>query len=145
MSVYRNILVAVDLSESSKAVVDRTSQLFSSGDVHLHLAHVVEPIMGDYSFALNMADYDAVQLAHREAVEKELSQLLYDTGLSLAEDNIHLLSGNPSREIKKLCVDINADLLVIGSHGYNLALSLLGSTSSAVLRGIGCDVLTIRI
>jgi universal stress protein A len=144
MSTYRKITVAVDLSDQSTKVIKRAQEQLPA-DSELHIVHVVVPVTGDYSFQTSMSDYDDFQQAHRVAVEKQLSQLLNDIGLSLPEDRIHLLAGNPAKELRQLCSDLDADLLVIGSHGYGTLLSVLGSTTSSVLHGIGCDVLTVRI
>lgn len=145
MSSYQKILIAVDLSVHSRAVIDRAVELVAGSDTRLHLVHVIEPVMGDYSFESKVSDYEKLQDAHRAAVDKALSQLLYESELALPEESIHLLDGHPSRQIRKLCDELEVDLLVIGSHGYNAVLSVLGSTTSAVMHGINCDVLTVRI
>jgi universal stress protein A len=51
----------------------------------------------------------------------------------------------PARKICDLCAELDIDLLVIGSHGYNALFSFLGSTTNAVMHEINCDVLTVRI
>ena len=145
MATYKKVLIAVDLSENSRLVVKRAEDLFANSDVELHLVHVVVPVVGDYSFELALSDYDDFQHAHRRAVGKELAKLMEDTGLHVPEDRIHLLSGHVAREIHKLATELGADLLVIGSHGYGAILSVLGSTTSAVLHNISCDALTVRV
>ena len=145
MSQYQNILISVDLSKHSRAIIDRAVELIAGSDVSLHLVHVIEPVIGDYSFESKISDYEKVQHAHREAVEHALSQLLYESELALPKESIHLLDGHPARQIRQLCDELGVDLLVIGSHGYNAMLSMLGSTTSAVMHGINCDVLTVRI
>ena len=145
MSHYHNILIAVDLSEHSQAVVNRAKQVADTDGATLHLAHIIEPVTGDYSFEVEISQYDDFQRAHHKAVSAELSKLLSVTGLSLQDNAIHLVEGRPARQLRKLCEELDIDLLVIGSHGYGLILSALGSTTSSVMHGISCDVLTVRV
>ena len=57
----------------------------------------------------------------------------------------HIKTGRPAVEIKALAEEIEADLIVIGTHGQSGLGLLLGSTANGVLHGVSCDVLTIRI
>ena len=41
--------------------------------------------------------------------------------------------------------DLDPDLIIVGSHGRNGLALLLGSTSTGVLHGAGCDVLAVRV
>ena len=52
MDAYKNILVAVDLSPESKAVVRRAQQIQLRNDAHLSLVHVVEPLITDGAYEL---------------------------------------------------------------------------------------------
>lgn len=145
MSIYRTVLVAVDLSEHSAKVVGRAVELFAGSEAELTLLHVVQPVLGDYSFELQLDDYDDFQHAHSAAVKAQLHALNQGSGLKAPEARVLLTSGHPVREIHRQCKERQADLLVIGSHGYGALLSVLGSTSASVMHGIGCDVLTVRI
>ena len=142
MSNYQKVLIAVDLSANSHAVIKHALKL---GSPEYHVVHVIEPATGDYSFELELSHFEDYQQAHRDAVGTELGRLLADTGLTLQDDAVHLLPGNAARTIRELCSDLGVDLLVIGSHGYNPVLEVLGSTTNAVMHGISCDVLTVRI
>ena len=145
MSDYRKILIAVDLGRNSSDVIKRAQQLVAGGDAEIHLVHVVEMATGDYSFELDFSHLDAHQKVHRAAAEEAVHSLLSDLGLQLPAASVHLPSGHPVHEIRNLCGELGIELLVIGSHGNNAVLSMLGSTASAVMHGIGCDVLTVRI
>ena len=145
MSDYRKILIAVDLGRSCSDVIKRAQQLVSGSEAEIHLVHVVEMATGDYSFELDFSHLDAYQKVHRAAAEEAAQVLLSELGLELPPASVHLPSGHPAREIRKLCGELGVDLLVIGSHGEHAVLSMLGSTASAVMHGIGCDVLTVRI
>jgi universal stress protein A len=53
--------------------------------------------------------------------------------------------GNPAHEIRDAATELEADLIVVGTHGRHGLGLLLGSTANAVLHGVGCDVLAVRV
>jgi nucleotide-binding universal stress UspA family protein len=56
-----------------------------------------------------------------------------------------LLDGEPAEQILKAATSVNADLIVLGTHGSTgLARLLMGSVAEDVLRKATCPVLTIR-
>ena len=60
-------------------------------------------------------------------------------------DNCHVLSGRPYQEICKLAAEIDADLIVLPTHGYTgLKHVVLGSTAERVVRFAPCPVLVLR-
>jgi universal stress protein A len=58
---------------------------------------------------------------------------------------LYLPIGNAADEIHTLAVEINADLIVIGTHGRSGIKLLLGSTANSVLHGAQQDVLAVRV
>jgi universal stress protein A len=53
--------------------------------------------------------------------------------------------GRPENEIHGLAEEINANLIVVGSHGRHGLALIFGSTANGVLHGAGCDVLAVRV
>ena len=68
---------------------------------------------------------------------------------SLAEksgiEDVILSHGQPAAEIHKTAESIDADLVVLGTHGTHGPALLLGSTPNAVLHGSTCDLLAVRV
>jgi universal stress protein A len=143
MTDYKKVLVAIDGSDESSKIVARAAQLAAVNNAELSAALVFEPLLGSYSFELNMGDFEKVQKEHHANVAEKLRASLAAQGLPSAR--VHFLSGKPATEIKKLVASSGTDLLVIGSHGHNPIRAILGSTANAVLHGIDCDVLTVRV
>ncbi len=57
-----------------------------------------------------------------------------------------IVRGVPFVEIIKTAKDLNADLIVIGTHGRTgIDHMLFGSTAEKVVRKAACPVLTVRI
>jgi universal stress protein A len=142
MSNYKNILVAVDGSEESARILSRAREMAALSGAQLSAVMVFEPLLGHYSFELNMADYERLQKQHEEQSAERVRQMV---GTQAGTDAIHFLRGKPAAEIKQLVEKLGTDLLVIGSHGHNPVRAVLGSTANAVLHGIHCDVLTVRV
>lgn len=63
----------------------------------------------------------------------------------LVED-IRITRGNPTEEILNASKDINADVIVMGSYGYNMLKgSLIGGTARKVVKNSNIPVLTVRL
>jgi nucleotide-binding universal stress UspA family protein len=65
---------------------------------------------------------------------------------SFMVDDIRITRGVPCLEILKTADAVNADLIVIGKHGYNiLEASLLGGTARRVIKDSKKPVMVIRL
>ena len=58
---------------------------------------------------------------------------------------MHISLGIPVYEIRNLAKKLEADAIVVGSHGHGGCKFLLGSTSDKVLDSATGDVLTVHI
>jgi universal stress protein A len=63
----------------------------------------------------------------------------------IVESQVYTKTGNPSNEIHNLAKEIQAYLIMIGTHGQSGLKLLLGSIANAVLHGVKCDVLAVKI
>jgi universal stress protein A len=142
MFQYKKILVAVDLSDDSEQVTQRARALSDANEAELHLIHVIEPLSFAYGGDIPM-DFSGIQ----EEIHQQASQQLQRFGESndIDASQQYIVLGRPEVEIHAKADDIDADLIVVGSHGrYGLAL-LMGSTANGVLHGATCDVLAVRV
>ncbi len=140
--MYNKILVAIDLSNDSQKVIDRAVAI--AGDAgKLHLVHVVEPVAAAYSMDIYAVNINELQQEAINFAEQRLEKLAAEVGLK--NDQVHTLLGAPAPEIRNLASEINADAIIIGSHGHSGWKILLGSTAIKVLHGSTCDVLTVHV
>ena len=142
MSDYKKILLAVDLTEDSKPVAERALALVEAYAAELHLVHVIEPLSLAYGGDVPM-DLSSVQEQIQEQAKSHLSE--FGAGLGVAAERQHLIFGRPESEIQRVAEEIDADVIVIGSHGRHGLALLLGSTANGVLHGAMCDVLAVRV
>jgi len=146
MSAYKNILVAVDLSNESNFVIKRAVEL-AGETTKVHLVYVQEPMDSVY---MGVVPYGPVFVGMDEVeanLRKELNDKLAGLGkeFRISAKNLHHLKGIPAREIHQFVEDHAVDLVVIGTHGQKGVQLLLGSTANSVLHGCTCDVLAVRI
>ncbi|MEX0964967.1 MAG: universal stress protein [Pseudohongiellaceae bacterium] len=141
--MYNTILVAVDLSKDSEKVIDKAVAVVKGDTSKIHLVHVVEPVAAAYSmdiYAVNINELQQEAISMAEQKLKEVAQRL-----KIAETQVHTLLGSPAPEIRNLATEIEAQAIVMGSHGHSGWKILLGSTATKVLHGATCDVLTIHV
>jgi len=142
MSAYKKILLAVDLTEESKPVADRASELCRSFDAELHLVHVIEPLSMAYGGDVPM-DLSSVQEQIQEQAKSHLAEFASQLGVPAHQQ--YLIFGRPESEIQRVADEEGMDLIVVGSHGRHGLALLLGSTANGVLHGAMCDVLAVRV
>ena len=142
MSQYSKILIAVDLGEASDQVAQRALALAGSNGAEQHLIHVIEPLSFAYGGDIPM-DFSGIQDEIHQQAKAQL--LRFGEQHHISESQQSIVLGRPEVEIHAKAQEIDADLIVVGSHGrYGLAL-LMGSTANGVLHGATCDVLAVRI
>lgn len=143
MNLYKNILVAVDLSQDSAKILDKARNLAKQYSAELSLVHVIEPIAVGYAVEVTSVDIEGLH----EEVTKQAKQSLNEMGanLGIPEHRLHTVLGQPAREIRELAKKIEADLIIMGGHGRHGWELLFGSTSSSVTHGTGCDLLIVHI
>lgn len=77
-----------------------------------------------------------------ETTENRLKEIFEGQNVSIYTE---FLTGSPERRIVEKAEDLEADLIVVGSHGYNRwERLLLGSVSDSVLHHAPCSVLIVR-
>jgi nucleotide-binding universal stress UspA family protein len=132
------ILVAVDLSPISAAVLETGLRVKGARATELHLLHVLKPERPELATTLHFATVV-------EQTKAELDQLARTVPDSVENLVVHVRAGDAGIEIAQLASDIGADLIVVGTHGYKgLDRLLLGSVAETLVRNAPCSVLTYR-
>ena len=142
MSIYQNILVAIDLNEEADQVIQRAHQLALQSSAKLTLVHVTEPLSYAYGGDMPM-DLSSIQTELYDQAQQRLSGLVQQK--QLGEVDQLLLSGHIKTEVHRVATELSSDLIVVGSHGRHGLALLLGCTSNGILQGATCDVLAVRV
>lgn len=143
MSVYSHILLAVDFSINTDAVVERALAISKLCAAKVSMVHVVEFVQMDLSSELVVPQELELDQELLTLADKRLQELGEQYGIPESERFVS--QGSTKREILRVAQEQNTDLIVIGSHGREGIQLLLGSTANAVLHGAPCDVLAVRI
>ena len=150
MHAYKQILVAVDLTEDSQLICRKALEVARENKASILLLHVVEfvyqmstsydPLFYPSFEELAINEEELIKLA-KEKMLNLIKELDVKEGLCLEHD---VVSGIPKTEILRLAEEKTADLIVCGSHGRSGFELLLGSTANAILHHAACDVLAVR-
>jgi nucleotide-binding universal stress UspA family protein len=148
----KRILVAIDFSDVTPPVIDVAGQLAKAFDAEIHLVHVKEltaaAAPGTLGYGLagmpELAPMSGVPLPGFEAMpqpildEDQKSKLaqwqkeIADAGIKVS---LHEPTGAVAEEILNEASEIDADLIVMGTHGHGAMYNLLvGSASKGVLK-----------
>jgi universal stress protein A len=142
MSNYTKILVAIDLSDDSSTVIERALAISVNNQAELHVIHIIEPLSFAYGGDIPM-DFSGIQDEIQQQATIQLKRFGEKHGIDESRQDI--VMGRPEVEVHSKAEQIEADLIVIGSHGRHGLALLLGSTANGVLHGAGCDVLAVRV
>ncbi|MBN1179107.1 MAG: universal stress protein [Anaerolineae bacterium] len=148
---HRTILVPLDGSRLAECVLPHVRSLIRPGTTRLHLCSVLTTGLGDRTVALMTTYPPGMQLSATALARAELQLEVYlrEVAAHLRERGAsvqhHIRRGNPAEEVLNYAYEIQADLIVMSTHGYSGASRwVYGSVASRVLRGAPCPVLLIR-
>jgi len=137
----KTLLVAVDLTESSRQVLDKAKEWAVLVDADIEVVHVAEMPVSSLGVLAGHPLGGEAQL--REEIFASMQSMLKDYGIGA--NKIHSLLGHPASAIIDLAEKLDAYMLVLGSHGRHGLRALLGSTANAVLNSAPCDALLVKI
>lgn len=136
----RRAVVAVDLSERSLRAARVAPEVMDPGG-ELHLVHATWAP----SRAESWSTMDWVK-AYRDDVEERVEALAAELRASGGPSvRVHVReSTEPADEVVRLADELEADLIVAGSHGHGyLGRLVMGSTSGKLLHGAHCAVMIV--
>ena len=143
---YQNILVPVDGSETSFAAVAKAAELAKAFGSKITVVQVLtlDPYIAAEYITANQTN-DLIERARASIVKtlEEAKQKFTEQGV---EAETKLLEGQViAREISNAAKELNADLIVIGSHGRTgLKKLFLGSVAQSILSEGTTPVLIVR-
>ncbi len=148
MSIFHRILFAGDLSVGSRAAFRTALSLAVGGGGHLYILNVLEPVlMESPSGAAHAARFPTFlpgdTPAHRREVEREIRGV-YQADGTVAIDYL-VRDGKAPDEIMRAADEVDADLIVMGTHGRTgIDRLICGSSAETVMRRSNRPVLTVR-
>lgn len=140
MDNYETILVPIDVFSDYEAVVTRALNI--AGNPHkCHLLYVAFPQASMEPYGLFLERDFSIEVT--EQAERKLKDVAARHDIPYS--HVKVVIGSPAEEIHIMADKIDADLIVVGTHGQSGLKLLLGSTANAVLHGVKTDVLAVKV
>lgn len=143
---YRNVLLALDVSEESGAALRAAESLVLSPSALAMVMHVCEP---PYRGMLRSAGVAASQvISYVESSKREAAVLIRDLLKRESADHtrygIVIGESHPASAIRHAIQMYQPDLLVMGTGGVGrMRRALIGSVANQILDAAQCDVLVV--
>ncbi|MEA3347870.1 MAG: universal stress protein [Pseudomonadota bacterium] len=142
MMLIKKVLVLTDGSQNSRSSLRYAVEICRNFGASLHLLSVIE----DMPSYINLEVGSEFMLSVQETVRSEVVQCsgyCETSGIACSGEIRH---GVPYEEIIKYAKEIDADLIVMATHGHTgLSHILLGSVAEKIVRYAPCPVLTTRV
>jgi nucleotide-binding universal stress UspA family protein len=129
------VVAATDFSElGDRSIVEALHQAKLYPRAELHVITVVQA-----------GDRLKMEQRLRERVEQLISPDEANNATTVERVSVYLAKGNPAKTILHLAEGLDADLIVIGTHGKSgIKKLVLGSVAAAVVANAPCGVFVIR-
>lgn len=139
----KKVLIPTDFSEISDQVIEIALFMVKKFEAHLVFLHVMERIDHPRDMTA-LFDDGYEQLEARGLIT--LNKLIVMAKQQGIEAQSELKEGVPYIEIVKLAKQMEADLIILGTHGRGgLSHMFMGSQAERVVRMAPCPVTTIRV
>jgi nucleotide-binding universal stress UspA family protein len=139
----KNVLVPIDFSERSLALLKDARVFARKFGASVHLAHVYEP---DYPLSSVMGmplALPPIQVA--QGIRRHLKDIAKKQGIEVRPGHVHAIEGRPFEEVCELARKHAIDLIVVATRGNTgLKHLLLGSTAERIVRYSPCPILVVH-
>lgn len=137
--MYHHILLATDLSPASEEALKVALQMSEAFRSKLSIVYVIDEVPPYACAALGMSEFtEEFEAGAREALEALKNKI------GRADIEYLLEHGSTKLRIVKAARNVDADLILVGSHGRHGLARLIGSTANGVVQGSECDVLVVK-
>ena len=149
----RRVLAAVDSSTDdptedamNQKILEMAGSLAEDENAEFHVAHVwFPPAEAVVRERLSPNEFEIYRNAVRKRAREGLDDLLTRVSRRPPESRVHLLRGEPGKELVKFVQKHEMDLVVMGTVARRgLAGVMLGNTAERVLRGVRASLLTVK-
>ena len=129
------IIAAIDFSDVSTKVLEKTGELAKATGAQVLLVHGIEQVAAFYDiYGYTVPDAADFENHARERAESALKERSASLDLPAEQFKVQILEGSFLDTLVACAKENEADLLVLGSHGHGVvARMLLGSTAQRVV------------
>jgi nucleotide-binding universal stress UspA family protein len=134
------ILVAIDLEHVGHNVIDTAREIAQWHNGKMVFVTVLPPVPPAAAVFLPSEFVGDATGKSRARLGEQVRQ----HGLEPQDDQLVVLHGAPYDEIIRMADEVDANLIVIGSHAPTASDYLLGSVAAKVVRHAPCSVYVVR-
>jgi nucleotide-binding universal stress UspA family protein len=143
--IFRNILCAIDFSESSLAALELALSMATEADARLTLLHVVDIPQEIGDTVLAGFDVERIRQDSIDQAKQRLEDLVPDQVRAYCTVETAVVHGRAHRKVLGVAEQQQVNLIVMGTQGRGAVDRLLfGSTTHHVIRAAACPVLIVR-
>jgi nucleotide-binding universal stress UspA family protein len=138
--MYKNILVAIENSAADRTIIEHVRELAGLTGAKLLLVHVADGWAARHFHDLQLRESEEMK-SDREYLER----LTSDLTTAGRETRWTLAMGDPAREIVRVAVEEQVDLIAMSTHGHRwLGDVIHGTTADRVRHEVSIPVLLVR-
>lgn len=138
-----NILFPTDFSEVANNALMIAISVAKSAQAALHLLHVVVPKCTNHTFERKPEFWLELERQNKKRMEK-LAHALQKQYKIRVSAHTAISYIHAAERIEQLAEELNANLIVMGSHGLSGTRALfMGSNTYTVIRNVSCPVLAV--
>ncbi len=144
MITIKNILVPIDFSDNAEYVMEYALSVAHQFKARILLCFVAQ-LYTDYSdFFIPQMPVVAIEEEIDRAAKERMQRFVKEHNNDMEIEECVLI-GNVAHEILNLAKRRDADLIVMGTHGYQgFEKILFGSVAEKVVKTAPCPVLTVK-
>lgn len=155
---FNSILAAVDIDpfsnneeedQMNKKIIEMALSLAKKENSDLHVLHVWDFIgnnrMNSWGAKIPGLELKEFRVWEKKYRKESLNRLMSLFPLNDVNSKVHLIEGDPKKEIVNFAKKKNTDLLVMGTVGRSGVPGLfIGNTAEIILNKINCSLLTVK-
>jgi nucleotide-binding universal stress UspA family protein len=149
MPVPSRILVPVDLSEGSQALIDYALQFAKPFNASLEIVHAWEPpqyVAPDLLVASPGWNSQSLEKVAVDAATKELAELVARNQNAPVPLKHRVIVGEAASTVLRAAEEGKHDLIIMGTHGRRgIPRLLMGSVAQKIVARSHCPVLTLHL
>ncbi len=143
MAPKQTIVAAIELDATAEQVWKLADQLLQTEGTEVHFAHVVRGSESDVR--ANPAGISDLLASAHENLQKWLATHVEMSDPRVPRMRLTVAVGQAAQALVQIAADVEADLLLLGTHGRKgVERLVLGSVAAQVFRTAPCSVLVAR-
>jgi nucleotide-binding universal stress UspA family protein len=145
MKPFKKILYATDFSESSEPAADYACYLAKLAGASIHVIHVISELTNHRNTMIQPEAFEILEKEVEIHAIKDMEAFCrkkFDDEVPYSTETV---IGTPFQQILRKADEIEADLIVLGTHGRTgIEHVIVGSTAERIVRRAKIPVLTVK-